>query len=36
VLVVLDASVLYPAPLHDLLLTLAASDAYDVAWIDDP
>lgn len=30
--VVLDACVLYPPSLRDLLLTLAALDAYDVAW----
>ncbi len=31
-LVVLDACVLYPPSLRDLLLTLAASDAFDVRW----
>ncbi len=31
-LVVLDACVLYPPSLRDLLLTLAALDAYDVVW----
>lgn len=34
-LLVLDACVLYPASLRDLLLTLAALDAYDVAWTDE-
>lgn len=34
-LVVLDACVLYPASLRDLLLTLAALDAFDVAWTDE-
>lgn len=34
-LVVLDACVLYPASLRDLLLTLAALDAYDVAWTEE-
>jgi hypothetical protein len=29
---VLDACVLYPPSLRDLLLTLAALDAYDVVW----
>jgi len=32
VLVVLDACVLYPPSLRDLLLTLAASDAFDIRW----
>jgi predicted nucleic acid-binding protein len=32
VLVVLDACVLYPPSLRDLLLTLAALDAFDVRW----
>ncbi|MGC9961220.1 MAG: PIN domain-containing protein [Acidimicrobiales bacterium] len=31
-LVVLDACVLYPPSLRDLLLTLAALDAFDVRW----
>jgi hypothetical protein len=31
-LVVLDACVLYPPSLRDLLLTLAALDAFDVCW----
>ncbi len=31
-LVVLDACVLYPPSLRDLLVTLAASDAFDVRW----
>jgi predicted nucleic acid-binding protein len=31
-LVVLDACVLYPPSLRDLLLTLAAPDAFDVCW----
>lgn len=34
-LVVLDSCVLYPASLRDLLLTLAAFDAYDVAWTEE-
>lgn len=34
-LVVLDACVLYPASLRDLLLTIAALDAYDVAWTEE-
>ena len=34
-LVVLDACVLYPPSLRDLLLTLAALDAFDVAWSDE-
>ena len=34
-LIVLDACVLYPASLRDLLLTLAALDAFDVAWTDE-
>ncbi|MHB8669543.1 MAG: YHS domain-containing protein [Acidimicrobiales bacterium] len=34
-LVVLDACVLYPASLRDLLLTLAAFDAFDVAWSEE-
>jgi predicted nucleic acid-binding protein len=32
VLVVLDACVLYPPSLRDLLLTLAAFDAFDIRW----
>jgi hypothetical protein len=32
VLVVLDACVLYPPSLRDLLLTLAALDAFDIRW----
>jgi hypothetical protein len=35
VLVVLDACVLYPASLRDVLLTLAALDDYDVVWTDE-
>jgi hypothetical protein len=31
-LVVRDACVLYPPSLRDLLLTLAALDAFDVCW----
>ena len=31
-LVVVDACVLYPPSLRDLLLTLAALDAFDVCW----
>lgn len=31
-IVVLDANVLYPPSLRDLLLTLAALDAFDVRW----
>lgn len=34
-LIVLDACVLYPASLRDLLLALAALDAFDVAWTDE-
>lgn len=34
-LVVLDACVLYPASLRDLLLTLAVFDAYAVAWTEE-
>lgn len=34
-IVVLDACVLYPPSLRDLLLTLAALDAYDVRWSDE-
>ena len=34
-IVVLDACVLYPPSLRDLLLTLAALDAFDVRWSDD-
>lgn len=34
-LVVLDSCVLYLASLRDLLLTLAALDAFDVAWTDE-
>jgi predicted nucleic acid-binding protein len=33
-IVVLDACVLYPPSLRDLLLTLAALDAFDVRWSD--
>lgn len=32
---VLDACVLYPASLRDLLLTLAALDAFDPIWSDE-
>jgi len=32
VIVVLDACVLYPPSLRDLLLTLAALDAFDIRW----
>jgi hypothetical protein len=35
VIVVLDANVLYPPSLRDLLLTLATLDAYDVRWNDE-
>jgi len=35
VLVVLDACVLYPPSLRDLLLTLAALDAIDVRWSEE-
>jgi predicted nucleic acid-binding protein len=35
VLVVLDACVLYPPSLRDLLLTLASLDAFDVAWSEE-
>lgn len=35
VLVLLDACVLYPPSLRDLLLTLAALDAFHVAWTDE-
>jgi predicted nucleic acid-binding protein len=35
VLVVLDACVLYPASLRDLLLTLSGFDAFDVAWSEE-
>jgi predicted nucleic acid-binding protein len=35
VIVVLDACVLYPPSLRDLLLTLAALDAFDVRWSDE-
>ena len=34
-LVVLDSCVLYPASLRDLLLTLAALDAYDIVWTEE-
>ena len=34
-IVVLDACVLYPPSLRDLLLTLAALDAFDVRWSDE-
>lgn len=34
-IVVLDANVLYPPSLRDLLLTLAALDAFDVRWSDE-
>ena len=33
-IVVLDANVLYPPSLRDRLLTLAASDAFDIRWSD--
>lgn len=33
--VVLDACVLYPPSLRDLLLTLASLDAFDVRWSDE-
>lgn len=33
--VVLDACVLYPAPLRDLLLQLAIADLYKAHWTDD-
>jgi predicted nucleic acid-binding protein len=35
VIVVLDANVLYPPSLRDLLLTLAALDAFHVRWSDE-
>jgi predicted nucleic acid-binding protein len=35
VIVVLDACVLYPPSLRDLLLTLAALDAFDARWSDE-
>jgi predicted nucleic acid-binding protein len=35
VIVVLDACVLYPPSLRDLLLSLAALDAFDVRWSDE-
>jgi predicted nucleic acid-binding protein len=35
VIVVLDACVLYPPSLRDLLLTLAALDAFEVRWSDE-
>jgi predicted nucleic acid-binding protein len=35
VIVVLDACVLYPPSLRDLLLTLAVLDAFDVRWSDE-
>jgi predicted nucleic acid-binding protein len=35
VLVVLDACVLYPPSLRDLLLTLAALDAFEVRWSEE-
>lgn len=31
----LDANVLYPAPLRDVLLQLAVSDIYRACWTDD-
>lgn len=34
-IVVLDACVLYPPSLRDLLLTLAALDAFDIRWSDE-
>ena len=34
-IVVLDANVLYPPSLRDLILTLAAVDAFDVRWSDE-
>lgn len=34
-LVVLDACVLYPPSLRDLLLTLASLEAFDVCWSDE-
>lgn len=34
-IVVLDANVLYPPSLRDLLLTLAVLDAFDVRWSDE-
>lgn len=33
--VLLDANVLYPAPLRDLLLQLAVADLYRARWTDD-
>lgn len=34
-IVVLDSCVLYPPSLRDLLLTLAALDAYDIRWSEE-
>lgn len=34
-IVVLDACVLYPPSLRDLLLTLAALDAFDIRWSEE-
>jgi len=35
VIVVLDACVLYPPSLRDLLFTLAALDAFEIRWSDE-
>jgi hypothetical protein len=35
-ILVLDACVLYPPSLRDVLLTLAAFDAFEVLWSDEP
>src|SRR5260370_28098425 len=35
VVAVLDACVLYPAPIRDLLLQLAKQDAFQARWSDD-
>lgn len=35
ILAVLDACVLYPAPIRDLLMQLAKQDAFQARWSDD-
>ena len=35
VVAVLDACVLYPAPIRDLLMQLAKQDAFQARWSDD-